>query len=902
MKGFNGALMRYLGAKEHMATVIATEDVAPTMRRLRFHSDTAFTEIRQTPGSYLRCWFPDAEGKEHQRAYTCINMDPEHGDFDMDFLLHDPAGPASTWARNAEVGDELAVTPFGVRYFEVPDPPPPGYLLICDAAGIPCVNSLIEDIDDSITIDCYVGIWHADDADIPLASHPRLSVHRVPIQDANSLASAIQPRDYTNWRAYAIPESGVLKVVRRTLSDTYGFPRSHLTAMAYWKAGKNMGVSRDLPEHTEVTVAENTPNPTPDATPDATPAVAPGTVVTAAVAESASAPTVTGSDAAAADRSSVAASPAPSPDKPAKRTWASTRGGQLLRPVRPAMVIAGLVQAAITVLEIAPFVLLTEVARRLLGGTTLSGILPLLWWFLVVMGVAAGLGVILTTAMHLVDARFSAHLRLRMIEHISRLPLGWLRSRGRAGVRRSFTEDVSALHALVTHAIPDAVGAIFAPLLVLVYLFIVDWRVALVMLVPVLVHLFLMYTMVFRSFDAVTEAPRRAEMLRAQAIAYVEAQPILAVFPAMGTRYLRELASYCRFLVGWQKPFAELKTRMVLVSQPSTYLLVIMIAATPLILTGRMSAATVLPFVFLGTTFATKLLAIGYQLQDLKTGIAAANSIGEVLAEPPLTVADPPTPPAAHSGAGVSVEAQHVSFAYEREHEVIHDVNVTIPAGSTCALVGASGAGKSTLAALIARLYEHDGRILIGGVATADMSPDDLYSQVGFVFQDVDIVHGTVADNIALARPEASRGEIERAAHNAHIHARISRLPQGYDTQLRGQGMLSGGELQRIAIARLLLANPPVLVLDEATAYADPATATQVMAALDILREGRTVITIAHRLASLTSADNILVMDDGRIVEHGTHEQLLRQGGVYSRLWFATRSEEPKEDPSCCGR
>lgn len=850
MKGFNGALMRYLGANEHKATVIETRMLTAHMRRIRFRSESAYEDIRITAGSYLRCWFPDAQGKEHQRAYTLLEMDPQAGEFTMDFLLHDPAGPASTWARDAEVGDELAVTPFGVRHFEVPTPPPPGYLLVCDAAGIPAINTIIEAIDSEIEIIVYLGVDHREDIEIPICAHPRLTIHRIPMRTRESLAQAIEPRDFSGWRAYLIPEASALRSVRKRLSDEFGFPRSHISAQAYWKAGKNMGLTRDLPqaEDLEVTVPETSPDPAP-ATND-------------------------------------------SHDGAAASEWDSTRGSRLLKPVKPAMIISGIAQAIITCVELAPYLILAEAGRRILAGAAVASLTNLLWAFLIIMGAGASAAAALTIIMHVVDARFSASLRLRLLDHLSRLPLGWFSAKGRAGVRRVLTDDISAIHYLVTHAVVDAVGAIVAPLVVLIYLFVLDWRLALICLIPVLIHLFVLYTMVFRSFAAVTEAPRRAEHLRTHALAYVEAQPVIAIFPGAGAVYRRELREYISFLQDWQIPFSSLKTTMTLVSQPATFVLAIAAGATPLVLSGRMSLATVLPFLFLGTTFASKLLAIGYEAQNLRTGITAANDIAAVLAEPELTIASRADGKNTHDGAAPpatapAVSAHGLSFAYERGHDVLHDVSFDIPAGSTCALVGPSGAGKSTLAALIARFFQGRGTLAINGIPIEEIHPDELYRKVGFVFQDVEIVRGTIAENIALATPEASAEQIQAAAKKARIHDRIMRLPTQYDTVIGGKGFLSGGELQRIAIARLLLANPPILILDEATAYADPTSAAEVSAALDELAGGRTVITIAHRLSSITHADQILVIDQGTIVQRGTHHQLLTSAGTYRDLWEA---------------
>ncbi|MFI7537420.1 ABC transporter ATP-binding protein/permease [Streptosporangium sp. NPDC049376] len=859
--------MRGFGARDHVATVVRTSMVTPHMVRIHMSAPTLFENVTVGPTAWLRFWFPDPTGsdREHQRAYTLVSCEPETGEFAVDVVLHEPAGPATVWARRAEPGDEVQVMSFGSSRFAVPDEPPAGYLLVGDPASVPAINGIVAALPDDAEIALYLEKQHEEDELIPLASHPGLRVRWVPRDGETSLAAAIDERDWSNWYAWAATEAGSLKHLRRTLRDRFGFPKADTYAQAYWTYGRAMGSLRRTDEEKATGQA---------------PAVRP------AEREA------TGQEDA---RSGGPASVAQDGRVPGR--WRSQAAKELLAPVKTAMIVAGVVQGVVTLVQLAPFVLLAELARLLLAGADGDRLWGTAVAFLVVFGAGALLGGALTVWLHVVDARFGARVRHRLLGKLVRLPLGWFTRRGSGAVKKLVQDDTLELHGLVTHAIPDGVAAVVAPVAVLVYLFATDWRLALVLFVPIIVYLFAFAAMMFQSGPKIAEASRWAERMGNESAAFFAGQPVIRMFGGVAaSSFRRELESYVGFLDGWQRPFIGRKTFIDLVTRPMTFLWLIMVVGTPMVVSGAMEAATLLPFLLLGTTFGARLLGIGLGMGGVRAGVLAARRIAVVLGEKELAVRPEAVEPEGERGV---VRFAGVSFGYRPGKPVIHDVSLTLRPGTVTALVGPSGSGKSTLAGLLARFHDVDsGAVTVGGRDIRAMSGDDLYTRVGFVFQDAQLVHGTVRENIALARPEATTAEIETAARDARIHERILRLPDGYETVLDGDGGLSGGERQRLTIARALLADTPVLVLDEATAFADPESEHLVQQALTRLTRGRTVLVVAHRLHTVVDADQIVVLDHGRVAETGTHTELIASGGRYRRLWDSRGSVPAKAEVS----
>lgn len=555
----------------------------------------------------------------------------------------------------------------------------------------------------------------------------------------------------------------------------------------------------------------------------------------------------------------------------------------LTRPVRGRLFFGIGCQALAAVAGVLPFIAVAEIGRALLSGGS--------WWQYVMLGVVAlPVRVVLlaaaTTLTHLADNDLQLHLRRELAAHLGRLPLGWFSARGSGEVKRAVHDDVGALHHLVAHSLLDLVTAVVVPVVSTVYLLTVDPLMTLITLLPLGAGL-LLHARAMRDVTArMAEYHQATQRLDNAVVEFVHGIAVVKAFGQTGKAHKRfrdAAREYGAFVTGWAEQVTPSLTRSRLAQAPLVALLVVLTAGTALIGAGLLTLADLIPFVVLGIGLSAPALAISYSVQDVRAGRAAMGRIEDLLATRPL-------PEAGHAPelplGPARVELDAVRFGYDDDTEVLHGIDLVLEPGTVTAIVGPSGSGKSTLAALVARFHDVTaGSVRINGVDLRDLPSTELYRWVGFVLQDVRLLRTTVLDNIRLARPDADLDEVVRVARAARIHDRITELPDGYLTVIGDDVRLSGGEAQRVSIARALLADTPVLVLDEATAFTDAESEAAVQDAISELAAGRTVLVIAHRLSTVVEANQIVVLDGGVVVERGTHTELLAADGRYAALW-----------------
>jgi ATP-binding cassette subfamily B protein len=488
-----------------------------------------------------------------------------------------------------------------------------------------------------------------------------------------------------------------------------------------------------------------------------------------------------------------------------------------------------------------------------------------------------------TILSHIAAFNILYELRVSITKHLGGLNMGYFSHHNTGSLKKILNEDVEQIELFVAHHIPDLAAGIAIPVFTTIFLFIFDWRLALAMLVPVPLAFVALNSTFAQNKDEMGKYHQAMECMNSTIIEYVRGMPVIKIFNQTVqsfTRFQSTVYTFRDFCNDWTE--RSIGSWAIFVALLGAPLLFILPVGIWLYLAGQLQLPVLILFLIVGVGYMKPvyaLMRVGSMLAQITEGVRRVDSILEQkgLPEP----ASPKIP------ENYSIEFQNVDFAYD-ENQVLHDVSFKIDEGKVFALVGPSGSGKTTIANLTARLWDiNKGKILIGGVNIKDIPLDYLMDKTALVFQDVFIFSDTVMENIKMGRENVNEEDVIAAAKAANIHDFImEELPKGYQTLIGESGVhLSGGEKQRISLARAMLKDAPIVVLDEATAFADPENEVKIQEAFSELLKNRTVLIIAHRLSTITDSDEIMVLDEGSIVERGTHEKLLENRNLYWEMW-----------------
>ena len=492
---------------------------------------------------------------------------------------------------------------------------------------------------------------------------------------------------------------------------------------------------------------------------------------------------------------------------------------------------------------------------------------------------------------HISAFRVASNIRKELMRHITALPLGVTEKYGSGKLRRIVNTSSTATETYLAHRLPDKAGAIATPVGLLVLLLAFDWRLGLLSLVPVVLGFVIMMKMTGKNMEQkMKEYQNALADMSNEAVEYVRGIPVVKTFGQTifsFNRFTATIDNYEKWVIAYTK---ALRLPMMLYTTAVNGVFAFLIAGGILLTRNGVTTQLLLNLIFyivITPVIGTTLTKIMFMSEDTMIVNDAISRIDEVLHEKPLSESTVNNVPSDHS-----ITLEHVSYSYDVSEHVpaknaLNDVSLSIPSGQVVALVGASGGGKTTLANIVTRFFDpQKGRIRIGKTDIRDIPKETLMNHVSFVFQNSRLIKASILENVRMGKPAASREEIILALEAAQCMDIVKKLPNGIDTVVGTDGVyLSGGEQQRVAIARAILKNAPILILDEATAFADPDNEVRVQQALSALSQGKTVIMIAHRLSSITNADCIYVLRDGEIAESGTHHELIHKNGIFAHMW-----------------
>lgn len=489
---------------------------------------------------------------------------------------------------------------------------------------------------------------------------------------------------------------------------------------------------------------------------------------------------------------------------------------------------------------------------------------------------------------HKAAFRVQANMRTRMMEHIMKLPLGYVEAEGTGKIRKIVTDSSAATETFLAHNLPDKAVSVATPIGLLAMMFIFDWRLGLISLIPAALAFIIMGSMMMgpKMAEDMKQYQNSLETMSAEAVEYVRGVPVLKTFGQTifsFKKFKSAIDEYEKWTLDYTKSMMLPMIGFTVFANGIFGALIIAAYALGGNTVTDTFVLNIIFYILITSVLTTTLMKVAYAGESQMIVEDALKRMDLVLDTKEL--------PSVANGEKIndaSIRLSDVTFSYdESKQNAIDGITLDIKAGEHVAFVGPSGGGKTTLASLIARFWDvKSGSIKIGGVDVRNIETSELMNQVSYVFQDSKLLKTSILENVRMGRPDATDEEVLQALKNAQCSDIIEKLPQGVNTVIGSKGTyVSGGEMQRLSIARAFLKNAPILILDEATAFADPDNERLVQQAFENLSKDKTVIMIAHRLSTITNADNIYVLKDGKIAEAGTHDKLLEKGGIYTHMW-----------------
>ena len=556
---------------------------------------------------------------------------------------------------------------------------------------------------------------------------------------------------------------------------------------------------------------------------------------------------------------------------------------------KPLFPLALILSALSAIAGLVPFLLMWLIVREILSGGDMTNIRIFDYSIgAVLTSVASVLLYFAALACsHMVAFRLEGDLRRFAMKKLMTAPLGFFDKNPTGKLRKIIDDNAAITHTFVAHQMPDISSTILIPIIALVMMFVFDWRLGLATLVPIAYAIFILSTLGRKGTKFMERYMQSLEEMNSEAVEYVRGIPVVKVFQQTiysFKNFYKTIETYHQMVTAysnsWKVPYCIYTTLV------NGFVLFLVPVAILIIGNGddvKLTIVNMMIYVLVTPLFSQCVMRSMYLSNATNQAGIAIDRINDIARTKDLEVCENPVPM-----QGFDVEFKNVNFTYPgTEAQVLHNISFAVPTGSTVALVGASGGGKSTVAKLLPRFFDVDsGEITIGGISVKQIDPKELMKNISFVFQNTRLFKMSILDNVRYGTPDATLEQVNEALDLAQCREIIDKLPNGIHTVIGSKGTyLSGGEQQRVVLARAILKNAPIVVLDEATAFADPENERLIQEALRKLAKGKTVLMIAHRLTSIVNVDEILVVENGEIVERGTHNELIEKSGVYAKMW-----------------